>query len=347
MNFLLAVDPARFCVAMLPTAVEKISEAHKGDKMIVVKLANNLSVLCDVRRFRHMTWIEQLAKPLCDIVAAETTEEEAILAMLPVVGKLCRKEKMAAAIAAVPMVSAIFACVKTAGHRGGVRLLLQRAAGAGAQLPRRRGAVRGRQLAARHLRRAVQVQEHGGGGRRGVLAAAHPAVGQRHRLQGADARRRDAHEGPDEGLLGPRADAGARRRAEHGPGGPGRARQPLPRGGEAAEAPGRGGGRGGGGALLRGALGGARAHGADGADVRGDDRQGQEERGGEEGCAGGDGGDRGVRGGQGGLQQRAERAGADERGGRGAEGGDEVRRQLDPGRRCAATRRRRRCSCTR
>ena len=33
--------------------------------------------------------------------------------MLPVVGKLCRKEKMAAAIAAVPMVSAIFACVKT------------------------------------------------------------------------------------------------------------------------------------------------------------------------------------------------------------------------------------------
>ena len=35
------------------------------------------------------------------------------MAMLPVVGKLCRKEKMAAAIAAVPMVSAIFACVKT------------------------------------------------------------------------------------------------------------------------------------------------------------------------------------------------------------------------------------------
>ena len=46
-------------------------------------------------------------------MAAETTEEEAILAMLPVVGKLCRKEKMAAAIAAVPMVSAVFVCMKT------------------------------------------------------------------------------------------------------------------------------------------------------------------------------------------------------------------------------------------
>ena len=113
MNFLLAVDANRFCVPMLPSAVEKISEVHKGDKMIVVKLATNLNVLCDVRRFRHMSWIEQLAKPLCDIVAAETTEEEAILAMLPVVGKLCRKEKMAAAIAAVPMVSAIFVCMKT------------------------------------------------------------------------------------------------------------------------------------------------------------------------------------------------------------------------------------------
>ena len=114
MGLLMTVDPKRFCIPQVTDAVEKVVEKHATHKAICVKLANNLNALCDERRFRHSMWVTAVAKPLSDILLAQPAEEEVAEAVLPVINKLCKHEKVAEAVAKVPTVTAIFGCIKAA-----------------------------------------------------------------------------------------------------------------------------------------------------------------------------------------------------------------------------------------
>ena len=49
-----------------------------------------------------------------DILLAQPAEEEVAEAVLPVINKLCKHEKVAEAVAKVPTVTAIFGCIKAA-----------------------------------------------------------------------------------------------------------------------------------------------------------------------------------------------------------------------------------------
>ena len=114
MSLLLGVDAKRFCEPEITDAVKDVVATHASHKAICIKLANNLNVLCDERKFRHQMWVVDVPKPLSDILLTQPAEEEVAIAVLPVINKLCKHKQVAKSVADAPTVTAIFGCIKAA-----------------------------------------------------------------------------------------------------------------------------------------------------------------------------------------------------------------------------------------
>ena len=112
MRLLMDVDCKRFCIPEVTDATRKIVEKHAANKAICVKLAQNLYPLSNERRFRHQMWVVDVAAPLATVLQTQPGEEELVMAVLPVVNNLCKREEVAAAVAKAPTVPALFACIQ-------------------------------------------------------------------------------------------------------------------------------------------------------------------------------------------------------------------------------------------